>query len=158
MFDGVYAWMVREEVSAIVGWLGLFIGMLGLGLTVAVFRSTSAIRQAFLTTARVPKQLDELQSCASEISNYLAGDDLDSVELRRQVIRSGEIVGSISQKAKASPEPLRRRIAKFTALVAAFERERTKDSLKEIYVQVQGICEALSQWLQDRNWSTHDGN
>lgn len=150
-------WMLSSSVMGILSWLGFAIGVIGLGLTIAVYRSTAAIRSAFLISARVPKQLEDLRTCASVISEYLQGEELDSVVLRKEVARLGEIANSIQQKTKTELASLSVRLEALNELAGKFEQSRTQENLMEIYVQAQGACEALNQWLSDRSWSSHDG-
>lgn len=151
-------WITDSNVVAIVGWLGLLVSLAGLGLTVAVYRSTSAIRQAFLISARVPKQLEELRLCATAISEHLAGADLHDAGLRRDVIRLGEIASSIREKIAKEKGHMSTRLTDLLAKTSQYEANRTREQLTEIYVRAQGTCEAIDQWLQDRDWRTHNGN
>lgn len=151
-------WFLSSDVSAVVGWLGLLISVAGLLLTIAVYKSTSAIRQTFLITARVPKQLEDLRQCASAVSEHLAGADLNSAALRRDVARLGEIASSIAEKISAEGGQVGTRLRELATSAVAYESGRSVDRLTDIYVRAQGSCEALDQWLQDRDWRTHNGN
>lgn len=154
----MFAWFLQADVAAAVGWLSLIMTIAGLVLTVAVYKSTSAIRQAFLISARVPQQLSNLRECASAISEYLAGDDLGNASLRRDVVRLGEIASSIAEKIQSEGGSIAARLHKLSMAASGYEEVRVLERLTDIYVQTQGACEALDQWLQDRDWRTHNGS
>lgn len=151
----VYRWLVDAEVSAIVGWLGTVTGVIGLGMTIAVFRSTNAIRREFLVSVRVPRQLQDLRTCSTALSGHLNGHDLDSPELLVQVARVSEIAASLRNKVLRERSGLPQKLARLSDLATSFGRRQTKERLTELWVHMQATEEAIVQWLQDRQWSHH---
>ena len=154
-----YSWWISTEVSAIVGWAGTISGLIGLAMTVAVYRSTSGIRRVFLISARVPKQVDELAACATVISLHMSGVDLNNAELRREIARLAVISQSLRQKLSTRDTKL---ISEKLSIVEKLAKDgdsvRTAETLLEMWVKTQAALEALGQWLKDRDWSKADGN
>lgn len=154
-----YSWWISTEVSAIVGWAGTISGLIGLMMTIVVYRSTSGIRRDFLISARVPKQVDELTACATVISLHMSGVDLNNPELRREIARLAVISQSLRQKLSTRDSKL---ISEKLGIVEKLAKDgdsvRTSETLLELWVKTQAALEALGQWLKDRDWSKADGN
>lgn len=153
-----YLWLVDAEVAAIVGWIGLFLGFLGLGLTVAVYRGTSALRLEFLANARIPKQLDDLKDRASIISGSLGTENYETAELRAQVASLAEVIRSTKQKVHGKgSKPLHVSQDAVLKNIENFTAQRTEANLLEVYVSLNATIEATSQWIQDRELGNTNG-
>ena len=154
-----YSWWVSADVSAIVGWVGTISGLIGLAMTIAVYRSTSGIRRDFLISARVPKQVDELAACATVISVHMSGVDLNNAELLRAIARLAVISQSLRQKLSSrETKQIAEKLGIVEALAKNRETERSAETLLALWVKTQAALEALGQWLKDRDWSKADGN
>lgn len=154
----IYLWLVDAEVAAIVGWVGLILGLIGLGLTVAVYRGTSALRLEFLANARIPKQLDDLKARASVISSSLGTGDYETAELRAQMASLAEVIRSTKQKVHGKgSQPLHASQDAVLKNISNFSAQRTEENLLEAYVSLNATIEAMSQWIQDRELGNTNG-
>jgi hypothetical protein len=153
-----YLWLVDAEVAAIVGWMGLLLGFIGLALTVAVYRGTAALRLEFLANARIPKQLDDLKKRASIISESLGTGNYETAELRAQIASLAEVIRSTKQKVHGKgSKPLHASQEAVLKNLVSFSAQRTEGNLMEAYVSLNATIEAMSQWIQDRELGNTNG-
>jgi hypothetical protein len=154
----LYGWLISPEVSAWVGWVGTVSGLIGLMVTFAVFKSTTAIRKDFLISVRVPKQIDEIANCATLIAAHMNGSDLNNVELQKEIARLAVISQSLAGKLSSrDTRGISEKLIAVERMARQCENHRTSELIQDLWVKTQAALEASRQWLKDRDWSKADG-
>jgi hypothetical protein len=155
----LYSWLVSSEVTAWVGWVGTLAGLLGLIITIAVYRSTGVIRRDFLISVRVPKQVDEIAACATVVAAHMGGADLNSIELQGAIARLAVISESLAEKLSSRETKfICEKLLTVERVARQCEAGRTSQLIQDLWVKTQAAVEAAKQWLEDRDWSKANGD
>jgi hypothetical protein len=153
------SWALSSDVTGVVTWIGTIISIVGLAITLAVYNSTSAIRKEFLVSARVPKQLEDVKKYQIVISGFLNGADLNHSTLLEAIAKLTAIVESLSEKLTKKKNPLiHSKLNLVQAELKSFQSTRTAESLTELWIKTTSTVEAMTQWLDDRDWSKNNGD
>jgi hypothetical protein len=134
--------------------------IIGLLITIWVLRETKNIRKSFLTKARLPDAIKELESLATNLSKTIPEWETNKQDTLTEISRCMSILKNIEPKLTAS---IKKDVA---TILEEFQRKKSiinfwrKKSISELnldeiwnlYSQLQFVIEGLRQKKHDMRW------
>lgn len=134
--------------------------IIGLLITIWVLRETKNIRKSFLTKARLPDVIKELECIATNLSKTIPEWATNKQDTLTEISRCMSILKNIEPKLTAS---IKKDVA---TILEEFQRKKsitnfwTKKSISELsideiwhlYSQLQFVLEGLKQKKHDMRW------
>ena len=132
----------RESVSSI----------LGLLITIWILFNLNRIRKDFLFKARIPQLIQKLEKHSSLLSTYLqdfgGSRQMINLELGKCRANLRSLRSKLPRNSKRSVKKLEKQIQKNTPTKA----ESSKDTIWEIYTDLNSLIEDMKNLEQDKKW------
>lgn len=125
--------------------------LLGLGLTLIILNSVRKIRKRFLSKARLPSLLKNLNEQVSNVFNNITNEPTEIDGVRTELNKA---VSNISNIRKKLPIKL-----KYDCFIMNWEinsklgKELNKQNVMILYSEMSGFIESINNYLNDLKWS-----
>jgi len=139
IFEQIFA---RESLSSI----------LGLLITFWILLNLNEIRKDFLFRARIPQLIRKLKEHSSRLNKHLQDFDgsipMINLELGKCRANLRSLRSKLPRNSKRSVKKLEKQIQKNTPAKA----ESSKDTIREIYTDLNSVIEDMKNLEQDKKW------